>query len=539
MPAQTITQGQSFTDTGGRSGVAQFDPNTGAKLSTGQSVTVNPVANTSPTTSTGQAPVQAKPAPAVISSAPAQGFINNIATPAFNNLQQGIQNQAVANGYNDTTHLLPGETLDAYNVRVASVNKTKAATPAPVAPAPTQQDAAATKIANTPDVGNKYVYDPTGQRHEIALAGPVPAGYSTTAPANPTLNGHAPIGQVVNAGNGQMYQAYSDGTFGLLGPDGKFSYGVSAAEFNNAQQTDPKNVLADLQSKIANLSTATIPLQPWQQNGLTALSNSVASVIASEQQANTNYTGAMTDLVNLQGTGNSAVGIGLIKSTIDSGLAKISKLQSDNDLAVSKMEQAFREENYKQIFDSYTAQANIEKDISAEITTMHQFALKTQEDADAQAENVRNFNYKVSQDSVTNLREDALAKSTISRNSSDIQKNKAEIAKIYSDITTANKNSNLTLGLPGGVVPIASDGKADPVYQKQFLDNLAKNNPGLAGTVKGYAEYRFPMGANTFKSKEGQQLLSLIAQYNPAFDSDNYTSRQAVVKSFASGYSGV
>lgn len=38
---QVITQGQSFVDTMGRTGIAQFNPNTGQRLSSGQSVTVN------------------------------------------------------------------------------------------------------------------------------------------------------------------------------------------------------------------------------------------------------------------------------------------------------------------------------------------------------------------------------------------------------------------------------------------------------------------------------------------------------------------
>lgn len=45
--ATTITQGKTFTDTGGRTGVAQFNPNTGAPLSAGQSVGVNPVSGAS------------------------------------------------------------------------------------------------------------------------------------------------------------------------------------------------------------------------------------------------------------------------------------------------------------------------------------------------------------------------------------------------------------------------------------------------------------------------------------------------------------
>jgi hypothetical protein len=47
MPPQTITQGQSFTDTQGNQGVAQFNPNTGQALSSGQSVGVTPVINAS------------------------------------------------------------------------------------------------------------------------------------------------------------------------------------------------------------------------------------------------------------------------------------------------------------------------------------------------------------------------------------------------------------------------------------------------------------------------------------------------------------
>lgn len=40
---QSLTQGQSFVDANGQTGIAQFDPNTGQRLSAGQSVTVNPI----------------------------------------------------------------------------------------------------------------------------------------------------------------------------------------------------------------------------------------------------------------------------------------------------------------------------------------------------------------------------------------------------------------------------------------------------------------------------------------------------------------
>lgn len=43
----TITQGKTFTDTQGKTQVAQFNPNTGQKLSAGQAVSVNPIVGSS------------------------------------------------------------------------------------------------------------------------------------------------------------------------------------------------------------------------------------------------------------------------------------------------------------------------------------------------------------------------------------------------------------------------------------------------------------------------------------------------------------
>lgn len=67
-------------------------------------------------------------------------------------------------------------------------------------------------------------------------------------------------------------------------------------------------------------------------------------------------------------------------------------------------------------------------------------------------------------------------------------------------------------------------------------DGLLKALPaGIAAQVQGYAEGRLQPSPMMMRTKEGQQLMQLVSQYDPSFDAVNYAARAATRKDFTAG----
>lgn len=468
-------------------------------------------------------PSAAKPAGAVFSAKSATDFTNNTILPALQNGMNNMITQNDKNSQSDLTRFLPGETADQYNTRVSSVNAAKG-TPTPL-PATTPQDTAANQIANTPEPGNQFIYDNNGSRVEVPLGTPLPSGYTTATPANPTLRGHTVVNQF-NSENGMTYQQYSDGTYGVAGLDGSFAGTVSADEFNQAQSTSPTEVLKGIASGLASLKNGPLPLTAPQQAQIDALNSSLASAVTAQQQANANFTGATTIATNLAGMGNSISGIGLIKSTVDSGIAKILDLQTKAAGAIAQMQESFDKDNMTQMYTYYQAMTAATKAIDDNITAMHTFAFQQKEHADQEADNLRTFNNTVQQEAITNKREDALASSTLATQA-------LERTKTQMDIDSINQMNAASSAIGGST--LGADGQPDPVKQQAYLQTIAKQNPGLALQIKAAADYRLPLTARFFQTAAGQKFTQEMLQYDPTWDATNYAAKQATVTSFTSG----
>lgn len=499
----------------------KFDVKTGAQLPT------PPTPNTPGTTSTGVgAPPPTKPAGAVFSAKGAVDFTNNTMVPALQNGMNNITEQNNRNASSDLTHFLPGETADAYNSRVSSVNAAKNGGNPSATPQVSEQDKAATQIANTPEAGNQFIYDQTGQRLEVPLGTPAPAGYTASAPANPTLRGHTVVNQF-NAENGTTYQQYSDGSYGVASLDGTFAGTVSADEFNQAKGTSPGEVLKSIATGLASLKNGPLPLTAPQQAQIDGLSASLGQAVAAQEKANANLTGATTVAVNLYGMGNALSGIGLIKGTVDDGIAKIFDLQTKAATAIAAMQEGFDKDNLNQMYTAYQAMTAATKAIDDNITAMHTFAFQQKEHADQEADNLRSFNQTVQQNAITNKREDALAASTLATQALDR-------AKTLEELKQLKQVDQLTSSLPGGSV-MGGDGKPDPALQNRYLQEIAKTNPGLANTIKGIAEYRVSMPASFLRTKAGLALINQVETYDPTFDQSQYATRYNLNNNYSSG----
>lgn len=103
-----------------------------------------------------------------------------------------------------------------------------------------------------------------------------------------------------------------------------------------------------------------------------------------------------------------------------------------------------------------------------------------------------------------------------------------------------------TLGGPqptpaSGQSPPAQGGDANqmPVTQLQGVDLLKRLPPQIAAQVKALDEGHMPFpGGFALKSPYWQRMMTLVSQYDPAFDAVNYNARYSTRKAFTSGPEG-
>ena len=82
-------------------------------------------------------------------------------------------------------------------------------------------------IHNTPDAGNKFLYDTKGNRVEVPVDSN-PPGYTTN---DPTSTANKGITSTVTTPSGTTIQQYSDGTYGTLDLNGKYIGPAQAQRF--------------------------------------------------------------------------------------------------------------------------------------------------------------------------------------------------------------------------------------------------------------------------------------------------------------------
>ena len=452
-----------------------------------------------------------------VTSKDATNQLNNTIIPAMQAGQQAVQAQAQ---------------------KQAAI---KAAEPVPV-PTP-----AVTQPAETPNEGNQYAYDAQGNKIEVPQGQTPPSGFSTTPPANPVLQGKNIVGQQVTGPDGSSYVQYNDGTYGRLNPDGSFGSLVQKGAYDQAAQSDPGVQMQNTVSKLENLNVGAIPLTAPQQTQVNAIQQQLQQNIAAQELANKNLVGGTTIAMNLYGMGNTLYGQGKIHEAINAGITAISKLQVTAADAIAKMQSTFQQQNYTDLASHYKDMISAQTAIQNHIDHIQTIAEQHARDIQTVANNLRTYNLevkkeqdKLNQNAVSNKiaqqnadRNDKLAQSTLALHA-------AQISKIQDDIKIndyANGLGSGITGVGGGTDVIGSNGKPDPQKQAAYLQSIAAKNPGLALSVKGFAEYRLPVTSRTFTSKTGQALRDMIMTYDPTWDANNYAAKAAAVKDFSSGKS--
>lgn len=332
---------------------------------------------------------------AVVSAQKATDYHNNVVIPAYLGAQTDLQrhNAFMAAGVNDT--IAPATKYDSKTSTYSPTGKDIFGNPVAYGTPTTEQapTTAEEQIANTPDSGNKWIYDAQGNRTQVAVNESLPAGYYSTNPvAAPTLG----VLATSQDSSGNSYKQYSDGSFGRFDAAGKYVGTATQQDFSNA-----KNAQEALDS-LNQLAHGTYPLNSSQQAQVDGLKAQFAQLIKAQETANANFTGGTTVAQNLYGMGNSVIGLGAIKGTVDDGIAKIADLNSKMVSAVANMTNAFNTENHTLLKDAYDAYTSAAKEKQANLD-------KIQAATTAAAKDQRDFNYRAAQDDVTNkLKSDEL-----------------------------------------------------------------------------------------------------------------------------------
>lgn len=220
------------------------------------------------------------------------------------------------------------------------------------------------QIADTPDTGYKFVYNPSsGDRTQIPLN--ESASAYGMVDNNPTVAPIKPVLASADLPSGTSVKQYQDGTYGLYDVSGKYIGNATQTQFKNAQNGQ------DVLDKLNQAVNGNYPLTASQNAQIDSVKALYSNLIKEQEKANTNFTGGTTVAQNLYGIGNTQMGAGQIKGVVDAGVAKIADIQSRMNSDVAKMTMAFQEGNLSNLKDAYAAFSNNAKELQSNIDKTH------------------------------------------------------------------------------------------------------------------------------------------------------------------------
>jgi hypothetical protein len=546
----TITQGQSFKDTQGNQGVAQYDPNTGQRLGTGESVTVNPTAAPVPTKAPGvnQPPNQTQaptPAPvakpvAIASATAAVNHVNGVIAPAMQQAQSDLasHNAGIASKNAAAAAIAPSP---------APQPSTGGSTPqTPAQPATTPSPAA---TPPTPTAGNRYLYDAQGNQIEMPVDGPIPPGYSATQPAPNPVSQNTPMVSHFMDSQGNTYAQYNNGTYGMTDSNGNYVGAIGAQEFQSAQANSPDAQLQAAQAQVATITQSlaavangSYPLTGPQQAQITGLQTQLSADVAAQTAANSNLTGGTTVAMNLYGMGSSIAGLSAIKATVDQGVQKVLDLQTKAASASAAMLDSFQTEDTTALKTAYDVYHGAMTDIQSSIDKMQ--AQVRQNKVDAQTEAHQQFqDFMTNQNYTLTQKQDAFDNYVKQSQLTETQKTDATDAWYkQQDIALRQQAANPSNGVLGGASPVTVTGSGTPnkAAQAAYLTQF----PAMVQTqIKGLADYSLLPTSFPTRAAKGEMdratAVALAKQYDPTYDENSAAARQAMVKSISTGPNSV
>jgi len=145
----------------------------------------------------------------------------------------------------------------------------------------------------------------------------------------------------------------------------------------NVQSTQAYN---DYKAQVDSIRNGTFPLSSDEQAQITDVQKTLDRLTAQQITANKNYEGAITNLGITSGRERYAPEIqtGLIKGAIDEGITKVQDIESKGAATMAQLRQAFKDNDYKLINDSYTALTNY---LNQKTNVINQMAATVREEA--------------------------------------------------------------------------------------------------------------------------------------------------------------
>jgi hypothetical protein len=509
---------------------------------TGFTASDQPATVTTTTPNATQAPVSTSaPAANPTAPVPAPGASPQVPAPAVYNATPAI-NQA-----NNAQSI-----IDNNNTALATKNAAAIANPTPV-PTPSTPQTLQTPSALPPAAaGMKYLYrtsDGAPVLFPLAANASGMGGYSDTPISTPNVNGSTVTDKVIN-NDGTQVQQLSNGTYVNIDKNGNVVSAATLNDFTNAQSNSNDYINKQQSQAMVNVSnqldTLRSNLSANYQSQIDGVKQQLTLAIQQQQLVNQNLTGGTTSLMALYGQGGQIGGLATIAQTITNGIAAVSDLNAKAQDVINKMTEAFNTNNMQLLKESFNEHQAIQTQVQNQINKMHDDATsaakdtrdynqRVQVDQENQANNLRTYNLNVQKENnqvtefgITANRENRLANSQIIKNS-------LESKKLQTEINGLNQSNAAMNNISGGTTN-DSFGQPDPAKQAQYLQNVAKINPGLALAVKSAANYTLdPSQFASMRTDARQKFIEQVLQYDPSFDQAQYKARAAYIKNLDSG----
>ncbi len=298
------------------------------------------------------------------------------------------------------------------------------------------------------------------------------------------------------------------------------------------------NQMADsAKADLDKFAQGTYPLTSAQQAQLDATKQQFDNLISQQRTTNQNYENGVRILGNVTGRSQyfPDIAMGEVQSAINSGLQKVGDLQSKEASTLAQMEEGFQTDNFKMVNDAHNTLLNIEKSIVDNMKGVHDSIVAAQKDA-------RDFNYRLTQDNITNtLNSDKFTwQQKVDQVDAQIRQSGLDETKRHNLAQEAETLVSQGLNNSGNLptVNMTSSGLPDKAGQAAFLAQFPQD---LQTTIKQIADYKqSPTSISTRQYKgvgavNRQQVLSWVAQYDPTYNEAQYASRQALLAKFTSG----
>lgn len=478
-------------------------------------ITPAPVTADTSTTSSTPDPTTTSTPVSTISSKTAADYTTNTIQPTLNT----ATNDITTNNTKLATTLPPDDPSNKYNTATGQLN------PKYVDPNTTKT----TTDTNNANPGYKFAYDPvTGTQTQIPTEDD-PATYGLSA-TNPTLGPTTAVTSQVNDTTGNTYKQFADGTYGRFDASGKYVGTASSQDYQNAQDA------TGLLSSLHQLANGSYPLTADQQAQVAGLQGVYAQLIQEQKVANENLTGGTTVAMNLYGMGNSIAGLGIIKGTVDSGLAKIADLNNKLVAAVAQMKSGFQKDNYDMVKGAYDEYAQAAKDKQAQLDKITADAAAAQAVIQDRKDKLRQYNLDVAKYQQTQD-QNAFDNALKTEQEAFDEKYKTKDLAIKAFQAGYGVDTNNPAGITGSA-SMGASGAPDPTSQKQVLDQItAKYGPMTATAIKGLANYEInptDWSTRAAKGMTREQAVTLAKMYDPTYNDAMFSVRQGYMKNLAS-----